>query len=194
MKWALVLRLAPLIAMTAGALCPQTPVPSGADDPGGWTKAKWGMTQSQIIEAFPGQTGFLNDPSRPKSTTVLGIKSVSIGPAGVYDIRFFFDKNGGLKEVIIEPEGGVVGKGLGPFVAKTNLLGALTDKYGMPHADTPIDKRGDYGLNSVTYQWSWIFPKTIISLSYIDYGSSGPNEMTGITVLGYRLRQTNDAL
>jgi hypothetical protein len=26
---------------------------SAADDPGGWTKAKWGMTEDEVKAAFP---------------------------------------------------------------------------------------------------------------------------------------------
>jgi len=40
------------VVAIAGRLFPQ----NAADDPGGWTKAKWGMTQEQIKEAFPETT------------------------------------------------------------------------------------------------------------------------------------------
>jgi len=43
--------IAALLATAAG-LSAQNP----ADDPSGWTKAKWGMTKAQIQIAFPDAT------------------------------------------------------------------------------------------------------------------------------------------
>jgi hypothetical protein len=37
------------LAISIGFLFAQNP----ADDPGGWSKAKWGMTQTDINMAFP---------------------------------------------------------------------------------------------------------------------------------------------
>jgi hypothetical protein len=79
-------------------------------------------------------------------------------------------------------------------VTKSNLLTALTDKYGSPRADSPIAKDVGNGLHFVDYEWKWIFPTTIISLGYIDYGSSAENGVTGIVSLGYRLRRKSDVL
>jgi hypothetical protein len=93
------------LVLAAGFLFAQNP----ADDPGGWLKAKWGMTQPRISEAFPGQTNMYNDWSRSKPALALGINGTVIASAH-YDVRFFFDKDGGLSGVLIAPEGGVIGK------------------------------------------------------------------------------------
>jgi len=180
-----------MAAMTvaAGCLFAQNP----ADDPGGWTKAKWGMTQAQIVEAYSGQTR-LRDYSAPKPHSVLEIAGISIGTGPPYKASFSFDKASRLSSVLIEPATGMSGTGSVASVAKSNLLTALTDKYGLPQADTPIPAHDDYGMHKITYKWTWIFPTTVISLNYVDYGSSMSTGVTGITYLSYRLRQTSDAL
>lgn len=170
MKTKTVLQMIVIAAAAAGALAGQEAPAS--NDPGGWTKAKWGMTQAQIGEAFPDNAKLY--PEESGSRMILGLNGVTMGePAALtYRVRFFFDKSGGLREVLIVPE-------LEPKSAKSRLLSGLTEKYGQPHAAPPEPTHG-----SLDYKWTWTFEKTIISLGYIDFG---------VTTLDYKLRQSSDA-
>jgi hypothetical protein len=66
---------------------------NAADDPGGWTNAKWGMTEDQIKAAFP-QTTQMEDQGR----TGLGLPSYVISNRK-YLVAFSFDKEKGLTSV-----------------------------------------------------------------------------------------------
>ena len=53
-------------------------------DPGGWTKAKWGMTEAQIKAAFP-EAKHIIDNGDP----LLGLEHYEIGPIK-YRVNFYF--------------------------------------------------------------------------------------------------------
>jgi hypothetical protein len=78
-----------VLAISAGCLLAQ----NAADDPGGWTKAKWGMTQDEIKSAFPA-TGQLMDQGQ----THLGLP-VYVVDHRKYAVSFSFDKGDHLSYV-----------------------------------------------------------------------------------------------
>ena len=58
-------------------------------DPGGWTKAKWGMTEAQIKTAFPEAKPIIDN-----GDPLLGLEHYEVGPIK-YRVTFYFDKKGG---------------------------------------------------------------------------------------------------
>jgi hypothetical protein len=64
-------------------------------DPGGWTKAKWGMTRSQVADLFEKATDVVDDAGK----TNLGIPAYIIGGYHKFSVVFYFGKDGGLGTV-----------------------------------------------------------------------------------------------
>jgi hypothetical protein len=117
-----------------------------ADDPGGWTKAKWGMTDDQILAAFPGQAVRL-DP--PDAGAHIGIKTFDLADSP-FDVRFLSDA-AGLRKVVLTALSQPSPRLDALFQDLENLL---VDKYGRPWKS---DEAGD-----TDFQWS--FPTTTITL------------------------------
>jgi len=117
----------------------------GANDPGGWSRAKWGMTESQLLEA--GIATRLKHPDRLKDGTPLniGVESVAIGQVN-FKAGFAIDPETGLRAVYLEP------------VSRDDFNEAvfgvveelLVEKYGKPWNRDSVDQ--------------WSFPTTKITL------------------------------
>jgi hypothetical protein len=87
---------------------------SAADDPGGWTAAKWGMTEAQLRDAFPAQP-------------------VSVELAGTtFHVRFISTKDA-LTQVKLDPVEPVK-QGLDSLFQ--DLQNMLVEKYGRPWSST----------------------------------------------------------
>ncbi len=122
-----------------------------ADDPGGWTGAKWGMTVNQVRAAVP-DAQILTGPEAPRKIegilSPLGIPTLQIGPIA-WSVFFLFDPAGKLTAVYLNTPT----PGTAAFMA-TDLL--LTERYGRP-----AEQKTDAGRTS---QWS--FPTTVLQLRY----------------------------
>lgn len=166
-----------LLLLCAVALAQDKPV-----DPGGWTKAKWGMTEAQIKEAFPEAKNIIVFGS-----PMLGIEHYQIA-ALKYRVTFYFDKKeskAGLMRVALQSEDPVNLMGTYASVAKDALLDALRDRYGEPTSTG--NERTSTGL---THEWKWLLPQTSIDLSYAE-----SNEMKyRFTILQYNKRTQSDQL
>ncbi|MGA2737476.1 MAG: hypothetical protein ABSG65_08490 [Bryobacteraceae bacterium] len=117
-----------------------------ASDPAGWNQAKWGMSESQLLEhatklAAPDQLG-------NGYVATVGVESV---PVGLTDI----DPKAGLKSVRLFPVSHSDDSEL-EFAAVENLL---LMKYCRPWTK---DVHGD--IEEKTAQWT--FPTTTIMLSF----------------------------
>src|SRR5216683_1237390 len=81
--------------------------PAVPKEPAGWSKARWGMTEQQILDAFAGEATVLDGPT-PERTfngvlVTVGIKSLSIGGTA-YRVFFLMDpKTKTLHEVNLYP-------------------------------------------------------------------------------------------
>jgi hypothetical protein len=124
-----------------------------ADDPGGWSKAKWGMTEAQLSAAFGAD--FHEVPDLHGATDYLGRFRFSLWvdlTVGKIPCRAtpHFDKDGHLDSVSITPnkfEDETV-------VLSLNLRDLLVQKYGPPSKSTEdMDQ--------------WTFPTTLITLQHI---------------------------
>ncbi|HTX34337.1 MAG TPA: hypothetical protein VME43_04920 [Bryobacteraceae bacterium] len=137
---------------------------AAVEDPGGWTKAKWGMTDDQVLAAFPGQAARLDPPELNGAR--VSIKSIELSGAE-FRVYFIPDAAGHLRAVIlnaVKPTGAL-------FQSLENLLVA---KYGRPWK---TDEAGDSGV-----QWS--FPTTVITLTRVQV----PNFGTQFLSLAYKLK------
>ncbi len=122
------------------------------DDPGGWTKAKWGMTEAQIREAFP-EARVYPYPRNPVNH-FFGLDHITIGPSPItYRVEFIF-KSGGLGSVKISLTDA---KDSAP--ANINFLQGLREKYGEP---TSVKVEGSRLFPERT--WEWLLPQTVIIL------------------------------
>jgi hypothetical protein len=147
---------------------------NAADDPGGWTKAKWGMTAAQVKAAYP-EAAMIEDPRVTRLNAAypgtlknvplfLGIRgyavnSSSVGPS-MYTVTFFFGKDDHLNGVMFDPELGERND-TAVELAHFTLLTLLTNNY-----DKPTQSSEDKIQNGVDHKWQWIFPTTVIELHY----------------------------
>jgi len=119
-------------------------------DPGGWAKAKWGMTEAQLMEIGT----HLRQPDKINGVlATTGMESVKIGPV---DFRAYFVLDAkGLREVYLVP--------VAPSDANEVVFQAveslLVDKYGKPWT------------RDRTSQWT--FPTTKITLRYTELKNIG---------------------
>ena len=175
-------RIIILLAAVASYAVAQNP----ADDPGGWSKAKWRMTEKQLREAFP-QAETMKDGS----SQTLGIRNFLIAVTSFKVI--FGDDEGGLYRVRLMPEGkGIGNEGTPEMVVdltKAVLLPQLTDNYGKP-TQTTSERNVDGG--GTTQKWEWIFPTTQITLEVAKYGP-GFADLDRLE-LSYQLREKHGAL
>jgi hypothetical protein len=139
-----------------------------AEDPGGWTKAKWGMSEADLRAAFPEARRL--DPPEPVNKATLTIDSVKLADIE-FTVYFSPDPKGHLSRVILNPR----------YSADANdrvfqaLENALVEKYGRA-SKTEED-------NVTILQWR--FPQTTIELTRVKL--PGGNAMR-LVHLVYRMR------
>lgn len=152
-----------------------------AEDPHGWTKAKWGMTQDEIQKIFP-EAIQTTDRVLGRKLTLRGFK---IGRLS-YAVRFVFGPGSeGLIKVFLLPEGEPAGTYAG--IAQDSLRTMLTDKYGQP---TQSSERDMYDPDGKDRQWKWVLSETEIKLGSLQFRDDTKN----YTVLTYRKKEKSDAL
>ncbi|MGA2986479.1 MAG: hypothetical protein ABSG32_21985 [Terriglobia bacterium] len=145
-------------------------------DVNGWTKASWGMTREEIMEAFPG-----THPSK----AVLVSAPFKIGNDR-FNAEFNFAVNSKLLDVvIISPMDEI----LLPDDLFQRLELMLTEKYGSPTT------RADPSLpDKEIISTSWAFPSTIISLNRISMHGPIPENTVTISYLKNPSRKGADNL
>jgi len=120
-------------------------------DPGGWTAAKWGMTDAQILAAIPAATRL--DP--PDAGAHVHIKSFDLVGAS-FHVLFQSDKDGHLQAVLLSP---VEPPAEGIDYLFQNLQNLLVEKYGRPWTSTEG--------HETEIQWS--LKTTTVTLSRIKF-------------------------
>jgi len=121
-----------------------------ADDPGGWTGAKWGMSADQILQALPDQAVRLNPPEKYNHATA-HIPSFQLAGAS-FHVYFIPDNDGHLKSVVFSPLD-VTREGLDFLFQRLQNL--LIEKYGRPWKST----------EQANTEIQWTFKTTTIILS-----------------------------
>jgi hypothetical protein len=151
------------------------------DDPGGWTKAKWGMTVDQVISAFRGSRyrlvpiRWLDGPTMDGLLAIDGCvdlqipKKTMVEPLRCFHVSFGFTKTAPatLIHVNFEPDPPSSISNTPAFVAIQDML---SDKYGLPAYEKkskPPDAHSD--------EIVWKFPKSRIRLSVDDLKSDPQN-------------------
>jgi hypothetical protein len=153
-----------LIAFSAGPSTAQM-----AEDPGGWTKAKWGMTAAQLKQAFPQAVVY----NSGRSGQTFDIPEDEINGEKVH-VSFEVGAEG-LRRVLIEPDAkSPVDSNLEsppPTVARIGqilLLAGLQDQFGEPTASTTEPSFDETG--QMIRQWRWSFPATTVLLVRKSHG------------------------
>jgi hypothetical protein len=121
-----------------------------ADDPGGWSKAKWGMTDDEILKAFDGQVKRFDKVDAYQKARV-GIESLEV--AGVkFKVYMSPGPDDKLEHVLFTP----ISRDDNDDHTFQALENLLVQKYGPPW-------RSDDDRSETELQWS--FATTIISLT-----------------------------
>jgi len=123
---------------------------AAADDPGGWTKARWGMTEPQLIEAFGPSIVRLDPPEAVGGIPIhLAVDIALVGSS--FRALLAPDKDGHLYNVLISPRQSKDRNEV-TFELLENLL---VEKYGRPW-------KSEAG-HETNLQWS--FATTVIRLA-----------------------------
>jgi hypothetical protein len=156
-------------------------------DPGGWSKARWGMTANELRTAFP---------EAVVAGPVLAIPECEIDGERVH-ITFEVDAQAGLRRIRIEPdEKSSVDPTLDvppPTVARIGeilLLAGLKEQFGEPREATTEPSFDETG--QVTHQWRWGFPSTSVVLVWKAYASPDYHDLDR-TYLVYEKRSAETA-
>lgn len=123
---------------------------AAADDPGGWSKAKWGMTEPQIASAF-GADRIVHIPLAAGGAQ----PGVDIDLVGAPFRAMFGLKDGRLAGVNISPR---QEKDRNDQVFES-LVNALVEKYGRPW-------KSETGQMLKTTEYQWSLPTTVITASF----------------------------
>jgi len=115
-------------------------------DPGGWGKAKWGMTESQVAKAFGGTI--------PTETDIGSFK---------YSVRFLYDANGKLERVMLKAS-----EDSSVSVCYEDVTTRLKAKYGKPETeDSNLDNIKNQKGNAV---WSFKKSKILVKMAHNIFG------------------------
>jgi len=146
------MRIASALAVLACSLLAQ----SRPADLLGWTKAKWGMTDSEILKVFQGQAVLLDAPVQRRQyvdgRANVGIEKITIETVEC-SVQFVVNpQDGRLFRVMIKPV-----QANPTAVYFQQLEKALVTRYGAP----------DYTSSKEPMTSSrWVFPTTVIELHY----------------------------
>lgn len=163
------LRLAIGFAIAASLVSRPTQIAIAEERPttrdiAGWSKARWGMTDDEILQAFPGEATRLEKTQQYGAGRVadVGIEDTEIDTYH-FTVDFLLDGNTHkLVEVLLRLKEKNPGIAANAFDA---LEKALTEKYGKPAYRKERAKPGLSGLE--TENWaSWHFPSTMIDLRF----------------------------
>jgi hypothetical protein len=169
-----------ILSLSASSLLAQDSKPQ---DPGGWNKAKWGMKKDAIIAEFDGKPHMAPNPIGEGED--LTLDEFPIGTM-LFNVRFVFEESveRGLMEVMLSPNGD---QRVFPRPAYSNLLSALTEKYGNPTST----REESLSSGGISRQAEWLLTVTRIRIALSDYGRS----YAGFMVLDYKKRvKTSDVI
>ncbi|MDR3566322.1 MAG: hypothetical protein P4N59_33475 [Negativicutes bacterium] len=127
-----------------------------ADDPGGWTKAKWGMTEAQLAEAFGPDIVRLDPPDSIAGGKIKIFQAVDVQIGGTpFRAKLVPDKDGKLDSVLFSARDK---KDVNQYTFQS-LQELLVQKYGRPWKSA--------AGQDAEFQWS--LGSTVITLSFTQY-------------------------
>ncbi len=157
---AIVLRNALLAcAVAASAAGPARAAAPAAPGEGGWRAARWGMTQDEVLAAFPGEASRLEGAVKlaDGNTVAVGIEKHAIGGTD-FRVRFVFDPAGKLALVSLRTDPKTYAKPEVFLAARK----ALEQRLGAPGAESSDDNFVD--LRQVT----WWTPRDRVDLKHVN--------------------------
>jgi hypothetical protein len=162
--------------LLAGVVSAAPPAPTNRPDANGWSKAKWGMTDSQVLAAFPGEAR--KEESGSGTEGLVGLASIPKTRIGEHDFEvtfFFVSKSRTLQEVHLDWRVDLYsntksGSELPPSASDfDDLEQLLIQKYGKP-ASKHVENPKPHDLEKKA---SWVLPSTTIVLDYFEIVSPG---------------------
>ena|GEM_PF-1249593 len=157
------------VATAASAEGPKSRGPRLTTPVGGWSKAHFGMTTSQVIAAFHGEVKKLDPPESYEEDKYLGRAEISdtrIGPIEHALVRFVFPAGRDrleriyITESVVKPEAGIDVQMRGKY---DDLSKMLIEKYGRPSTEAKDTSR-DPALFKESMTWA--LPTMVVELSY----------------------------
>lgn len=147
---------------------------SAADDPGGWSKARWGMTDEEILKAFDGQVVRFAAVD-PHQRARVGIEALDV--AGI-KVKVYMAPGSDekLEHILFAPA--LADQTDDTFQAFENLL---VQKYGKPW-------KSDDSSNT---ELQWTFPTTVITLTRSELPRLAGMPRTILVHLVYKKRVEN---
>jgi len=124
----------------------------------GWSQARWGMTQNQVLKAFPGEARILTGDQSRRRFGSRGLATVEISGADIGGIParllFFFDGDGKLDGIRFVSD--LASPSDDQFWKMANAL------VGVYKAPTLRGIMGKSAFNS-----AWLLPNSVVELAYV---------------------------
>ena len=150
----------------------------------GWNKARWGMSEREIENAFKGKVEQLREPIIDKQEGIYVKQEINdLTFANTkFTVSFVMDdKANELREVVLTPKGSHFRVLFGILEKK------LVTKYGpVTHRDKEdidMQKLGKNGYGQDQISRVWRFPSTLITLEYWVYGMGSGKVEDGVTLI-----------
>lgn len=161
----------------------------------GWSKARWGMTEKEIENAFKAEIKRRSDPIIDKQDGIyvnLEIHDLTFENAK-FSARFVMDdKTDQLTEVVLSPKGTHFGMLFGILERK------LVAKYGpvtyKDRDDIDMQKIGKNGFGHDEISRLWRFPSTTVTLKYWVYGMGSGKVSDGVILIYKKSAESEDKL
>ena len=154
------------------------------EDIKGWNKARWGMTEREIANAFKGKVEQLREPIIDKQEGIYVKQEINdLTFANTkFTVSFVMDdKSNQLMEVVLTPKGSHFRVLFGILEKK------LVTKYGpvtyRDKEDIDMQKLGKNGYGQDQISRVWRFPSTLITLEYWVYGMGSGKVENGVTLI-----------
>ena len=154
------------------------------EDIKGWNKARWGMTEREIANAFKGKVEQLREPIIDKQEGIYVKQEINdLTFANTkFTVSFVMDdKSNQLREVVLTPKGSHFRVLFGILEKK------LVTKYGpvtyRDKEDIDMQKLGKNGYGQDQISRVWRFPSTLITLEYWVYGMGSGKVENGVTLI-----------
>lgn len=154
------------------------------EDIKGWNKARWGMTEREIENAFKGKVEQLREPIIDKQEGIYVKQEINdLTFANTkFTVSFVMDdKANQLREVVLTPKGSHFRVLFGILEKK------LVTKYGpvtyRDKEDIDMQKLGKNGYGQDQISRVWRFPSTLVTLEYWVYGMGSGKVEDGVTLI-----------
>lgn len=151
---------APPVAAVPKPAAPARPAPANpiGTEIEGWSQARWGMTQSQLLKAFPGEAKLLTGDLTGRRFGSRGIATVEISGADIGGIPvrllFFFDSAGKLDGIRFVTDL--------PSPSDEQFKKMETAMEGVYKTPSLRAAMGQSALNT-----AWLLPNSVVELAYV---------------------------